>query len=78
LGAGPSGDFKLLDSETGAGVEITADYDLLQRYRDGLTAWQQELRHFCGARGIHYVSVETTVPFDELLFAWLRQRGVLK
>jgi len=78
LDAGLSSDFKLLDVETGAEVEITADYDLLQRYRDGLKAWQQELRHFCGARGIHYVSVETTVPFDELLFAWLRQRGVLK
>jgi uncharacterized protein (DUF58 family) len=73
-----TGDLKLLDSETDAEVEITADYDLLQRYRDGLAAWQEELRRFCGARGMHYVPVETSVPFDELLFAWLRQRGVLK
>jgi hypothetical protein len=73
-----SGDLKLLDVESGAEVEITADYDLLQRYRDGLAAWQEELRRFCGARGMHYVPVETSVPFEELLFAWLRQRGVLK
>ena len=73
-----AGDLKLLDVETGFEVEITADYDLLQRYRDGLDAWREELRVFCGARGMHYVPVETTVPFEELLFAVLRQRGVLK
>jgi len=73
-----TGDLKLLDVETGAEVEITADYDLLGRYRDGLAAWQEELRHFCGARGMHYVPVETFVPFEELLFALLRRRGVLR
>jgi len=73
-----SGDLKLLDIETGAEVEVTADPDLLQRYRDGLASWQEELRRFCGARGIHYVPIETSVPFEELLFAWLRQRGVLR
>jgi uncharacterized protein (DUF58 family) len=78
LGQGPSVDFRLLDSETGAGVEITADYDLLQRYRDGLAAWQAELRRFCGARGIYYVPVETSLPLVDLLFAWLRRWGVLR
>ena len=73
-----TGDLKLLDVETGAEVEITADYDLLGRYRDGLAAWQEELRRFCGARGMHYVPVETLVPFEELLFALLCRQGVLR
>ncbi|HSJ53411.1 MAG TPA: DUF58 domain-containing protein [Anaerolineae bacterium] len=73
-----AGDLKLRDLETGAEVEITADDDLLRRYREGLAAWQQDLRRFCGARGMHYVPVETTVPIEELLFAWLRRQGVLK
>jgi uncharacterized protein (DUF58 family) len=73
-----TGDLKLLDTETGDEVEITADYDLLQRYHDGLAAWRQELRRFCGARGMHYVPVETFLSFEELMFALLRQRGVLK
>lgn len=73
-----SGDLKLIDVETGSEVEITADYDLLQRYKDGLAAWRGELRRFCGARGMHYVPVETSLPFEELLFAVLRTRGVLK
>jgi uncharacterized protein (DUF58 family) len=73
-----SGDLKLLDSESGAEVEITADYDLLRRYRNGLSEWQAELRHFCGARGMHYVPVETTVPLEELLFTWMRQHSVIR
>jgi len=73
-----SGDLKLLDSESGAEVEITADFDLLQRYREGLFNWQAELRQFCGARDMHYVSAETTIPLDELLFAWMRHYAVLK
>lgn len=73
-----TGDLKLLDSENGTEVEITADFDLLQRYRSGLADWQTELRNFCGARGMHYVPVETTVPLEELLFAWMRQNQVIK
>jgi uncharacterized protein (DUF58 family) len=73
-----SGDLKLLDVETGSEVEITADYDLLSRYRESLAAWQQEVRGFCGKRGMHYVPVDTSVPFEELFLAVLRRRGVLK
>lgn len=73
-----AGDLKLRDLETGAEVEITADEGLLRRYRDGLAAWQDDLRRFCGARGMHYVPVETTLPLEELLFAWLRQQAVLR
>ena len=72
------GDLKLLDVESGAEVEITADYDLVQRYKDGLDEWRQELRQFCSARGMHYVPVETSLPFETLLFAVLRQRGVIR
>jgi uncharacterized protein (DUF58 family) len=73
-----AGDLKLRDLETGSEVEITADEALLRRYRDGLAAWQDDLRRFCGARGMHYVPVESTLPLEELLFAWLRQQSVLR
>jgi uncharacterized protein (DUF58 family) len=78
LNAAATGDFKLRDVESGAEVEITADYELLERYRRGLADWQEELRRFCGARSMVYVPVETSLPLDDLLFAWLRRRGVLK
>lgn len=72
-----AGDLKLLDTETGAAVEITADFDLLERYQHSLRGWQAELSRFCAARAMHYIPVETSIPFEELLFALLRRRGVL-
>lgn len=72
------GELKLIDQETGAEVEVTADYDLLQRYRSGLETWRQEVNRFCSARGMHYVPLMTSLPFEELLFTLLRQRGVLR
>lgn len=72
------GDFKLLDAETGAAVEITSDYELLARYRAELAEWQEDLRRFCAARQMGYVPLLTSVPLEELLFNWLRRTGVLR
>lgn len=73
-----TGDYKLIDTETSSAVEITADFDLLARYKQSLADWQAEIRRFSGARGMHYVPIVTSLPFDELLFAWLRRYMVLK
>jgi uncharacterized protein (DUF58 family) len=73
-----TGDLRLIDVEGGTEVEITADYEMLERYRNGLAAWQAELRRFCAAREMRYVPVVTSVPFEELLFAMLRTSSVLK
>ncbi len=73
-----NGDFRLLDVETGAGVELTADFEMLERYRQRLATWRESWRRFCGKRGMHYVPVETSLPLEELLFAWLPRQGVLR
>jgi uncharacterized protein (DUF58 family) len=72
------GDLKLVDSEDTSTVEITADYDLLARYKQGLADWQAGLQRFCAARGILYVPLTTAMPLEELLFAWLERQGVLR
>lgn len=72
------GDLQLIDVETGEACEVTADYPTLHHYGESLTGWQQELRMFCGQRGINYAFVETSLPLEELLFALLRRRGVLR
>jgi hypothetical protein len=71
------GDLRLLDIEGGGEVEITADYEMLARYRQGLADWQAEVRRFCTVREMRYLPVVTDIPFDELLFAMLRRGGVL-
>ncbi len=73
-----SGDFKLIDSETRSEVDITADYESLERYRRGLDDWQEMWRHFCQARGMHYAPVITSQPLEDLLFSRLPRQGVLK
>jgi uncharacterized protein (DUF58 family) len=72
------GDLKLLDSETNHAVEITADFDLLSRYRARAQIWRDEWQQFCAARAIHYASLETSLPFEELVLSFLRRRGILK
>jgi uncharacterized protein (DUF58 family) len=73
-----SGDLKLLDSETRTPVEITAEFDLIERYKAGLADWQSEIHQFCAVRGINYAPVTTSLPFEELIFAWLRRQGIIK
>ena len=72
------GDLKLVDSETSAVAEITADFDLLARYRARVRDWQAEWRKFCAARAIFYAPIETSLPFEDLVMAFLRQRGILR
>lgn len=72
-----AGDFKLIDQETNAEIEISANYETLERYRDLLSRWQGAWRKFCAARGMHYVPVSTADSLEDLLFARLEQGGVL-
>lgn len=72
------GDIRLIDSEGGTSVDLTADVDLLQRYRQHLTDWREEIADFCHGRNIAYVPVETSLPLEDLLFNLLRRRGVVR
>lgn len=72
------GDLKLLDSENQAAVEVTADYDLLERYRTRVREWQSEWARFGAARNIHYLPITTAQAFEELVLNYLRRQQVLK
>lgn len=71
------GDLQLVDNETHHVVEITADYDLLQRYRARVDAWQQHLRQTCAKLGVHYVFIETAQPLAPLILTYLRRYRVV-
>jgi uncharacterized protein (DUF58 family) len=72
------GDFKLVDMESGAPVEISADLDLLRRYRENLASWRAEIESFCAGRGISYLPVDTSVAVEEFVLGRMRRRGVLR
>jgi uncharacterized protein (DUF58 family) len=72
------GDFKLVDLEGGEPVEISADIGLLQRYRESLQAWREEIESYCSGRGMNYLAVDTSVPVDEFVLSQMRKRAVLR
>ena len=73
-----AGDLRLIDVETGEAAEVSPDPALLAEYAARLSAWQEELRRFCGPRGIHYANVITDQPWDALIRGALRQQGVIR
>ena len=72
------GDFRLIDSETQAEVEVSADFETVSRYKSNLQSWQDNWRQFCRARGISYIPIQSSLPLEDLLFAWLPNRGILR
>jgi uncharacterized protein (DUF58 family) len=71
------GDLRLVDSETGEKREASITPRLLNKYRENLSAWKENLKRSCNKRGMDYIAVETSTPLEELLLKTLRQRGVL-
>ena len=71
-------DARLVDNETGHGIEVTGDDDLVDRYRTRLGEWQEELAAFCSRRGGAYVNVPSDLDLSDLLFDVLRRRRVIE
>jgi uncharacterized protein (DUF58 family) len=71
------GDLRLVDTETGAGVDITADLATLDAYRTRLAAWKQSFADLAARRRASYVDLSSDVPLNDLIFAELRRRRVL-
>jgi uncharacterized protein (DUF58 family) len=72
------GDLRLVDVEDDDVAEVTISRALINRYKQNLTAYCQQLREFCTRRGVTYMFTSTTVPFDQLVLSYLRKRGLLK
>ena len=73
-----AGDLRLRDVEDDDLAEITVSRALLNRYKQNLNAYCLALRDFCARRGVTYLFTPTTVPFNQLVLTYLRQRGLLK
>jgi len=71
------GDLRLVDVETGEGVDVTVDLATLDGYRARLAAWRQGFADLAARRRATYVPLSTDVPLTELMFAELRRRQVV-
>ncbi len=75
---GVVGDLRLVDIEDEDVAEITVSGPLLKRYKQNLAAYRAGLYEYCVRRGIAYLFTSNQVPFDRLVFSYLRQRGLVK
>ncbi len=73
-----AGDLKLRDVEDDDTAEVTISKPLLDRYKANLQAYCTGLKDHCTRRGITYLFTSTRVPFDTLVLAYLRQRGLIR
>lgn len=71
------GDLRLVDRETGAVVDVTADLGTIDAYKTRLAAWQEDLATACQRRGAAYVPVASSLGLADLVFAELRRRRVV-
>jgi uncharacterized protein (DUF58 family) len=71
------GDVRLVDVESGDGIDVTIDLATIDDYKARLAAWQAGFADLAARRGATYVTVPTTLPLADLVFAELRRRRVL-
>ena len=71
------GDLRLVDSETGEGIDVTVDLAALDDYKARLAAWQESLADLAAKRRASYVPISTDTPLADLVFAELRRRRVV-
>ncbi len=72
------GDLRLIDSETGQGQEVSIDGGMRDLYLKRLTEWRDGIRADCLRRGVHYVGVETSTPWEKVILQQLRRLGAVK
>ncbi len=73
-----TGDLRLIESETGAAFEVTANESLLRQYREEVGRFLDGLASFCVERGIGYARALTDVPFEDLVLRVLRDGRIVK
>jgi uncharacterized protein (DUF58 family) len=73
-----AGDLSLIDVETGTTQEVTVDADMRVIYQQRLSHWLDGIRDDCARKGVHYVMVETDIPFEKVILFELRKLGVVK
>jgi hypothetical protein len=71
------GDVRLVDVETGDGIDVTIDLATIDDYKVRLAAWQESFADLAARRGATYVPISTDLPLTDLVFAELRRRRVV-
>jgi uncharacterized protein (DUF58 family) len=71
------GDLRLVDVESGDGIDVTVDLATLDGYKARLEAWREGFANLAARRRATYVPLSTSVALTDLMFAELRRRQVV-
>jgi len=71
------GDLRLVDVETGEGVDVTVDLPTLDAYKARLSAWKAGFADLAAKRRASYVDLPSDANLADLMFNELRRRRVL-
>jgi len=71
------GDLRLVDAETGASVEVTADAATADAYARARDRYFTEVEQLCLRLQVEYLRAATSIPFDDLVLRHLRQGGLI-
>jgi len=71
------GDVELKCIESGKTQKLTITHTEARAYEQAVMDWNEQLKHFCGARGIGLVSTTTDVPFDQIIQTLLKRGGLV-
>ncbi|MBF8290334.1 MAG: hypothetical protein HW391_1302 [Chloroflexi bacterium] len=71
------GDLRLVDMESGEGIDVTVDLATLDGYKARLESWRAGFADLAARRQATYVPLSTDVALADLMFAELRRRQVV-
>jgi uncharacterized protein (DUF58 family) len=71
------GDLRLVDVESGEGVDVTVDLATIDAYKARLAAWKEGFADLAARRRASYVDLSSDANLANLMFNELRRRRVL-
>lgn len=72
------GDVRLVDMETGGGVDVTANRATMQAYAKRLATYLRDMQSFAHRSGCSYVLANTSTSFEDLVLRQFRALGLAK
>jgi uncharacterized protein (DUF58 family) len=70
-----AGPFRLIDGETDEETELNVEPETVAQYQRRLNTFFMDIEEFCLSHDIEYLRTTTRIPFEDVVFSYLR-RGV--
>ncbi|MBN1303098.1 MAG: DUF58 domain-containing protein [Anaerolineales bacterium] len=73
-----AGDLQLVDIENEQTQDVSLDGGLRSLYRQRVDGWMREIQSDCRRRGIRWLALPTSQPWDQVILREMRRNGVVK